>query len=67
MHKPPTSDREVGQSQNKPFDPFEGRDREEVWQEIRENSTPISREEMIKQIRDATSKGKDNNQESGNE
>ena len=41
---------------NKLFNPFEGRDREEVWQEIRENSTPISREEMIKQLRAITEK-----------
>jgi hypothetical protein len=57
---------------NKPFNPFEGRNREEVWQEIRENSTPISQEEMVRQMQsnrraDATGRGEDNNPESGNE
>ena len=40
----------------KPFNPFEGRDKEEVWKEIRKNGTSMrsaarSQPEMIKQLR----------------
>ena len=35
----------------KPFNPFEGRNKDEVWKEIRKNGTSMSQPEMIEQLR----------------
>ncbi len=36
--------------------PFQGRNPDEVWQELRKNAKPISREEMLNQIEEQTKK-----------
>lgn len=38
---------------NKIFNPFEGRDREEVWEEIRKYATPTTREEAMRIMTEA--------------
>lgn len=35
---------------SKPFNPFEGRNKEEVWKEIRKNGTSVFQPEMIKHL-----------------
>ena len=34
-----------------PFNPFEGRNKEEVWKEISKNGTSMTQPEMIEQLR----------------
>jgi hypothetical protein len=33
------------------FNPFEGRNREQVWKEIREQALPITREEALREMK----------------
>ena len=64
MSKTHESFKKVDQSQKKiddqkkPFNPFEGRDKEEVWKEIRKNGTSMTQPEMIKQLRAIAAEGK---------
>lgn len=37
---------------DKIFNPFEGRDREAVWKEIREQAKPITREEAVRKMKE---------------
>jgi len=37
------------------FNPFDGRNQEEVWDEIRRKSKPISREDALRRIKKAQS------------
>jgi hypothetical protein len=46
--------------ENKIFNPFEGRDREQVWKEIRENARPITREEAFRRMKEASEAQKKN-------
>lgn len=38
------------------YNPFKGRDPQEVWKEISGKTTPISREEFLKRIKESSSK-----------
>jgi hypothetical protein len=38
------------------FNPFEGRDREQVWKEIREKAQPVSKDEAIRKMKEASIK-----------
>ena len=40
------------------FNPFEGRNKEEVWKEISKNGTSMSQPEMIKHLRSLTDEQK---------
>lgn len=40
------------------FNPFEGRDREEVWKEIREQARPTTREEALRKIKELSERKK---------
>ena len=51
-------------AKSKYFNPFEGRDSEEVWQEIRKKGTSLTRNEMIEQIRVAAIEQKRKNKSS---
>lgn len=41
------------------FNPFKNRDPKEVWEEVRQNKKPITREEAIKQMKKSASQKKD--------
>ncbi len=68
MNKTHESSKKVDQTQQKlndrkkPFNPFEGRDKEEVWKEIRKNGTSMSQPEMIKQLRTIAAEQKRKNE-----
>ena len=57
MNKTHESSKKVDQPQQeiddrkRPFNPFDGRNKEEVWKEIRKNGTSMSQPEMIEQLR----------------
>ncbi len=54
IHRPSKkADRSQQERDNKkePFNPFEGRNKEEVWKEISKNGTSMSQPEMIEQLR----------------
>ncbi len=38
--------------EKKIFNPFEGRDREQVWNEVRENARPATREEALRKMKE---------------
>jgi hypothetical protein len=38
--------------ENKIFNPFEGRDRDQVWKEISEQGVPTTREEAFRKMRE---------------
>lgn len=40
------------------FNPFEGRDRDQVWKEIREHGIPTTREEAFRQMRELAKRKK---------
>lgn len=42
------------------FNPFEGRDREEVWKEIREQARPTTREEALRKIEELSEQKRSN-------
>jgi hypothetical protein len=48
----------VEQKDKKIFNPFEGRDREEVWKEIREKAHPTTREEALRKMKELSERKK---------
>ena len=38
--------------EKKIFNPFEGKDREEVWKEVREKAQPTTREEALRKMKE---------------
>ena len=64
MNKTHKSSEKANQSQHKrddkkkSFNPFEGRDKEEVWKEISKNGTSMTQPEMIKQLKVIAEKGR---------
>ncbi len=49
----PSETKQPAYKQQKFFNPFEGRDSEEVWKEIRKNGTSISHQEMMEELKKA--------------
>jgi hypothetical protein len=42
------------------FNPFHGRDRDQVWKEIRENAKPTTREEAFRKMKEISEAQKKN-------
>jgi hypothetical protein len=41
-----------------PPNPFEGKDREQVWKEVRENAQPTAREEALRKMKELADRRK---------